>query len=159
MTRLLAALRLRRFTRDERGAVVVEFALILPLFVLFIFAIMEFARGYQALNAITSAAREGARVAAIMPEPTEQMSIDSVTARAKQVAGSMFTTDEITVSAPTCDPDPANCRLVTVTTSITLTGVTPVFALIGKAGGIPISSTASFRWERAAQPPAPMAGP
>ena len=58
MSRLLAALRLRGFARDERGAVVVEFALILPLFVLFVFAIMEFARGYQALNAIQNITRE-----------------------------------------------------------------------------------------------------
>ena len=51
--------------RDERGAVVVEFALVLPLLVLFVFGIVEFGRAYNAKIELTSAVREGARITAL----------------------------------------------------------------------------------------------
>jgi Flp pilus assembly protein TadG len=46
-----------------KGQSMVEFALILPLFVLFIIGIFELGRAFFAYIAITNAAREGARVA------------------------------------------------------------------------------------------------
>jgi Flp pilus assembly protein TadG len=49
----------------ERGAAAVEFALILPVFVLLIVGMLEFARAYNAQISISNAAREGARVMAI----------------------------------------------------------------------------------------------
>src|SRR3712207_6589249 len=51
--------------RDERGAVVVEFAVVLPLLVLFVFGIVEFGRAYNARLELVSAVREGARAAAV----------------------------------------------------------------------------------------------
>jgi Flp pilus assembly protein TadG len=50
---------------NERGAAAVEFALILPVFVLLIVGMLEFARAYNAQISISNAAREGARVMAI----------------------------------------------------------------------------------------------
>lgn len=52
-------------TRGDRGAVAVEFALVLPLLVLLVFGIVEFGRGYNAKIALTSAVREGVRVHAL----------------------------------------------------------------------------------------------
>ncbi|TFD19264.1 TadE/TadG family type IV pilus assembly protein [Cryobacterium sp. TMS1-13-1] len=56
-----------RFRRiaGERGAVAVEFALLLPVLVLLVFGIFEFGRVYNAQISITNAAREGARYMAI----------------------------------------------------------------------------------------------
>lgn len=51
--------------RDERGAAVVEFALVLPLLILFTFGIIEFGRAYSAKIELTAAVREGARAAAL----------------------------------------------------------------------------------------------
>ena len=51
--------------RDERGAALVEFALILPILVLFLFGIVEFGRAYSARIQLTSAVREGARAVAL----------------------------------------------------------------------------------------------
>lgn len=51
--------------RDERGAAVVEFALILPVLVLFVFGIVEFGRAYSARIELTAAVREGARAVAL----------------------------------------------------------------------------------------------
>jgi Flp pilus assembly protein TadG len=49
----------------ERGAALVEFALILPLLVMFVFGIVEFGRAYSARIELTSAVREGVRAAAL----------------------------------------------------------------------------------------------
>jgi hypothetical protein len=44
---------------------VVEFALVLPILMMFIFGIVEFGRGYNARIELTAAVREGARTAAL----------------------------------------------------------------------------------------------
>lgn len=49
----------------DRGAAAVEFALVLPLFLVLVFGIVEFGRGYHTKTTLTHAAREGARVAAL----------------------------------------------------------------------------------------------
>jgi len=54
-----------RARRDERGASVVEFAVVLPLLVMFAFGIIEFGRVYSARIQLTAAARDGARAAAL----------------------------------------------------------------------------------------------
>ncbi len=48
----------------QRGQTLVEFALILPLFLLMFFAMVDFGRGFYSWLLVTNAAREGARVAA-----------------------------------------------------------------------------------------------
>ena len=51
--------------RKESGQTLVEFALILPILVILIFGAIEFGRIFHATHVITSAAREGARAAAV----------------------------------------------------------------------------------------------
>jgi Flp pilus assembly protein TadG len=55
--------------RDERGAVAAEFALLLPLLVIILFAIIEFGIALTRLVTYTGAAREGARYAAVQCRP------------------------------------------------------------------------------------------
>jgi len=50
---------------EERGAALVEFALILPVLVMFVFGIVEFGRAYSARIQLTAAVRDGARAAAL----------------------------------------------------------------------------------------------
>jgi Flp pilus assembly protein TadG len=54
-----------RLRRGEHGAAVVEFALVLPILMMFIFGIVEFGRGYNARIELTAAVREGVRTAAL----------------------------------------------------------------------------------------------
>ncbi|MHB1593083.1 MAG: TadE/TadG family type IV pilus assembly protein [Streptosporangiaceae bacterium] len=49
----------------DRGAVAVEFALLLPLLLLIIFGIIDFGRAFNAQVTLTQAAREGARLEAL----------------------------------------------------------------------------------------------
>lgn len=51
--------------RGERGAVAVEFAIILPILIVLIFGMIEFGRAYNAKIALQGAVREGARVLAV----------------------------------------------------------------------------------------------
>ena len=51
--------------RNEKGASAVEFALVLPIFISVIFGIFQFGIAFNNWIAITHAAREGARLAAV----------------------------------------------------------------------------------------------
>ncbi len=51
--------------RSERGASAVELALLLPVLLILIGGIIDFGRAFSAQASITSAAREGARMAAL----------------------------------------------------------------------------------------------
>jgi len=59
--------RLRRLKRSERGAELIEFALTLPLMLLLVLGIIEFGFLFQEFEVVTNAAREGARVGALIP--------------------------------------------------------------------------------------------
>src|SRR5262245_7148658 len=48
--------------KSERGQAMVEIAFVLPLFLLFVFAIIEIGRAWGARQVLTIAAREGARI-------------------------------------------------------------------------------------------------
>lgn len=51
----------RRCLGRRSGQAVVEFALVLPIFVLLVFGAIEFGRAYYDLHLLTNAAREGGR--------------------------------------------------------------------------------------------------
>jgi len=99
-------IRTRRIA-DERGAAAVEFALIAALLLTLVFGIFEFGRVYSELEVFNSAAREGARVAAV------RGSADEV-AEATTAAASPYTLDGTPVADKTCD-DSTSGESVTVT--------------------------------------------
>ena len=51
----------KRGRRSERGAVAVEFAILLPVFLLLVFGICDFGHAYYMKQLVTNASREGAR--------------------------------------------------------------------------------------------------
>ena len=94
--------------RQKSGQSVIEFALVLPLLLLVLFGITEFGRAWATQNVLTSAAREGARIAIITgPDVT------LVTSRVTSVcAAAGITPTAVTVVPPgPFDPE----RRVTVT--------------------------------------------
>jgi len=56
---------LRKLSKNERGAALLEAAVTIPLILVISVAIFEFGRAYQTWQVLTNAAREGARVAVI----------------------------------------------------------------------------------------------
>lgn len=51
--------------RSERGAELIEFALVFPLLLLVLLAIVDFGLVFQRMEVVTNAAREGARIAVL----------------------------------------------------------------------------------------------
>lgn len=56
--------------RKQQGATIIEFALVLPLFLTFLLGILEFSRLLYTWNAANEATREGARYAVVCADPT-----------------------------------------------------------------------------------------
>lgn len=83
--------------RDDDGAALVEFAIVLSLFVILVFGIIEFGRAYNAQITLTHATREGVRVLAITQDPDA--------ARAATV-GAATTLDpaKLSISTTECSP-------------------------------------------------------
>ena len=51
--------------RDERGAALVEFAIVMPLLFLLLFGVIEFAIAFNDYQSIRQGARDGARQAVV----------------------------------------------------------------------------------------------
>ena len=64
-------------TVRERGAALIEFALIMPILFLLIFGIVEFGRGYHTKTSLAHAAREAVRVAALDSGDPAQIARDA----------------------------------------------------------------------------------
>lgn len=61
---------MRRRLTNERGAALLETAIVLPLVLLVSVSIFEFGRAYQVFQIMTNAAREGARIA-VLPSTSD----------------------------------------------------------------------------------------
>lgn len=100
---------------NARGNSVVEFALVLPILLLVVFGITEFGRAWLTVNALTTAAREGARLAVVTAPD-----VGAVTARVQQVCtASKIEPTSINVTGPLFG-DPSRAVTVEVTTNFTV---------------------------------------
>ena len=113
-------------TRD-RGAVAVEFALLLPVLLLIVFGIIDFGRALNAQITLTQAAREGARLAAL-GDTTAQ-----VQSRATAAATGLSNVTVTVVQA--CAPGAAAQGLdAEVQASYSFSFVTPIGAIMSMFG-------------------------
>jgi Flp pilus assembly protein TadG len=86
-------------TRSDRGAVAVEFALLLPILLTILLGILEFGLAYNAQITITNAAREGARALAIGNAANTPFAAVSAASAALSPA---VTQAEVTISPSAC---------------------------------------------------------
>ena len=105
----------KRFKKRKRGSVSVEFALVAPIFFLFVFAGVEFARVHILQNAVENACFEGAR-RGIIPGATSDF---TKTVAEDFLASSGIADFTVEVNPPTIDP---------MTTSISVTASVPINA-------------------------------
>lgn len=122
----------------ERGAVVVEFALLLPVLLLIVCGIIDFGRALNAQITLTQAAREGARLAALgYPDS----SVENWTVNA--AAGLSLTASNVSVTD--C---PANVASGSASASVLVTYsfsfITPVGAIAGMFAGSGSGSGSGF---------------
>ena len=148
----MAPLKLRRLLKCQKGAELIEFALVFPLLLLVVFGIMDFGMLFQQYEVLTNAAREGARIA-VLPGYAQA----DVTARVTQylTASKMTGTPTLTFAAPQAVNVGGAC--------MTLTGITVAYPyqylfigkIIGLFGGSgfttkTLTATARMRSEGAA---------
>jgi len=105
---------MKRFDR-ERGAVAVEFALVLPALLLLVLGMIEFSRAYNTQLSITNAAREGAREMAVHDDPVAAQ--QAAVAAAPTVG---LTTSNVAVTPSSCSASPTSTVKVTITYSLSL---------------------------------------
>jgi Flp pilus assembly protein TadG len=82
--------------RDQRGQTIVEFALVLPLLMMILLAILQFGVLFRDYLAVTDAVRSGARKAAVSrsaPSPTT-----ACENAVKNAAGDLNVADQLVVS-------------------------------------------------------------
>jgi len=118
---------------SERGAAAVEFALILPVFIILLFGIIEFGAAYNAQILVTNAAREAARSMTLTG-----VEADAVAAAAAATApiGLVIGADDVdfTVSSGGACTSPARLNVVVTVDKPLLTGLFGAeFTLTGQA--------------------------
>lgn len=150
----------RRPREKSRGQTLVEFALILPVFLMLTLGVVDGARVFSAYIAITNGAREGALFAAqgtnymkwcsststvACPSsytPSNQSADPDNIAYRIQQETSGLTQADITLSAPTCDTTPcgSSSTKVTVTVQYQMSLLVP---LVSALMGSPVRMTAA----------------
>jgi Flp pilus assembly protein TadG len=86
--------------RSERGQTMTEFAIVLPVLVLVVFAIIQFGIAFNNYVTLTDAVRAGARVAAV--SRLDPNRVATATNKVMQAASNLNTSSiNVTVSSPT----------------------------------------------------------
>jgi Flp pilus assembly protein TadG len=143
---------------DQRGATIVEAALVIPIFLMFIIGILEFGRAYNEYQVLTNAAREACRFA-VAPAAGNGGSLPG-TAAVQQVATDWLNSAGVTPSAPatvttvscgtftnpiTGSLQPLNCTQVSVTAPFTF--LAPLLLFGNNGPSVNLTSTATMRQE------------
>ena len=132
--------------RRTAGQSLVEFALIVPVFMLIAFGIFDFGLAFDSSLTISNAAREGARYGATYPDTT------AITNRVKTVAGRLNDARlTVTVSCKTSTGAACSGGMAGATTGTTVVvSVTYSYQMITPivfGTTLPLSSTAQMRVE------------
>jgi Flp pilus assembly protein TadG len=126
---------------SRKGATLVEFAIVVPIYLLLVFGIIEYGRMIMVQQVITNAAREGARVGVL--DNSTSADVTTAANRFLSPAGISSATISATPSPPS---SAAYASLVTVTVSVPYNSVSwlpsPMYL-----GGKTLTSTSKMRRE------------
>ncbi|MGQ9572421.1 MAG: TadE/TadG family type IV pilus assembly protein [Dehalococcoidia bacterium] len=133
----------RRRGKKEGGQSLVEFALVLPIFLLVLFAIVDFGMAFHAWITVTNSAREGARLGSVRAPASE------IEQRVRDTAGSLG--DDVAVTVSNAQGNPGDSVVVEVSyvySLITpLADVVKMFSAGSLDNSFTLSSTADMRLE------------
>jgi Flp pilus assembly protein TadG len=121
--------------REERGAAAVEFAFVVPVLLVLLFAIIQSTQALQADARLSAAAREGARVMALTSNPAQAR-----TAVQGAAAGLDIPAGQIEVT-----PDACVSTDVTATVTVTVTYRFPYAFGFFDQTGVDLTGTAVMR--------------
>jgi Flp pilus assembly protein TadG len=136
---------------DEQGAVLIEFAMVLPVLLLIVVGIMDFGLLFRQQQVVINAAREGARMAALVgyTEADVQSRV-----QAYLTAGGVTATPATTRVATRVTPasgSPFNAWEIRVDVPYTISMLSPIAGLFGGSfGTVTLRGSAVMRVEVAA---------
>jgi Flp pilus assembly protein TadG len=141
----------QRVRCDARGAVLIEFALTLPLLLLVLLGICDFGLAFRDYHVVTNAAREGARMA-VLPGYT--------TADVQNRVGSFLDAVKVTPAAPPRVEEGCfnpgggalsfRTKVVTVQANYAFPLVDPIARTFGRTFGVTFKASSEMRTEVAA---------
>lgn len=132
-------IRTREKLKKNRGQAMVEFALVLPILIIIITGILEFGLFFNSYINITFASKEGARIASLDTNATNQR---IQTAARAAIPNSGNVTVTVSPAAPRVTGAP-----VTVTVSMPHTFITPIIAAVVPSNPYTISASTAMRSE------------
>lgn len=145
----LRRLPIKRDGKRNSAQGLVEFALVLPLFLVLLFAMVEFGRAWMTKNILTGAAREAVRLAAVQTDFATSQS--SAVTRATEVLNSAsISVPPANVVVESFDsPEPIVKVTITYPFPLIVGGIFGIGNAVGASGGtITLESTATMRRER-----------
>ena len=118
---------------ELRGQALVEFALIIPLFILIVVGIFEGARAIYTYNALSNAVRESLREAIVHQDPT------AIEAEAERVLGGLFPATQFIHDLTDCpaitDPDEVCIYRIELRYTFAPVLLGPIFSPVMSADG------------------------
>jgi TadE-like protein len=135
---MLHRLAIFRARHSERGATAVEMAIVMPLLVVMIMGIIDFSRVFNAELQLSQAAREGARLASLLPQttstaiaPADVTAIQNRTllAATNPAFGASLPRTGISVVSPYCIKNPSATDVATVRVDYAFKGIGPWFPI------------------------------
>lgn len=142
-------MRYQHHLKSEKGAALVEMAIALPLLLLVVWGMIDFARAYYTSNSLSTAVREGARFAAVQADPGA--SATAIMAKVKEsfnaFGGDTILDASVVVYDSSTIPVGNERGKVTVQVkNYDWLSSTPIEIFTG--GKITMTRQATFRWER-----------
>jgi Flp pilus assembly protein TadG len=138
----MRSVRQGRTRRAERGQALAEFALVLPLLMLLIGGIVEFGRAWNIKQAVTDAAREGARYYVISDDLDDAEKTTLVTEKVNERLA-LASIDAAVVSLSIAGDD----KTVSISTTYNMSLVGVLLKWAGSGAGVTISTSATMRDE------------
>jgi len=136
----------KSLARDNRGQELVEYALTLPVLLLLVLGIMEFGWAIFAYNSVANAAREGARVGAVLDGTIEEIRPTIEAAVKDRTGGLALSGDNVTVTETVVYSNSDVSIQVTVNyTHPMISGI--IMRAAGGDASLQLSSQASMRRE------------
>jgi Flp pilus assembly protein TadG len=122
------ASRARPVRRNDRGATIVEFALLVPILVILVMGIAEFGRAYYMQTTLSGTAREGVRSMVLQNDPAAARS-------ATKAASTLPLTDaQIAIDIKTVGPPAVALSSCTSNANVTVTVSHPMTFITGLFG-------------------------
>lgn len=133
-----------RFLKSDRGAALVEFAVVVPILLLVVWGVIDFARAYYTSNSLASAVREGARYAVVQQTPSSKATQIRTTVKNafRPLGGAALTDAQIFIY----DSSATVGRVKVEVQNYTWLKITPIKVFTG--GQVSMTRSATFRWER-----------